>query len=246
MSSDKLHEEPKTSSVSRTDWSEDDHEEYRSNIDYATLSVSGADTSNNHSDFGNTNKKSNADDHEHPCVCDLRLPRTSLDSVERYALARNYLRNTSPRKTRFLMERKAKQIPTTPTSGKKYHSSPKKKTGTRSPQRTGKRPISESDQNEDTKSDIGKPSAKKGSSTPQSKKIRRSKSNQLLNQAMDSHETVSLRKSSKQRKGSSRIDFRKQPKFAVKMNRAADLRTQIGSVYCGRQLFPKRKLKEKE
>lgn len=244
MSSDKLHEEPKTSSVSRTDWSEDDHEEYRNNVDFATLSISGADTSNIHSDFGNTDRKSDADDHEHPCVCDLRLPRTSLDSAERYALARNYLRNTSPRKTRFLLERKAKRIPTTPTSVKKYRSSSKKKTGTRSPQRTEKKTISESSQNEDTKSD-GKASEKKESSTSQSKKISRSKSTQLLNPAVDSHETVSLRKSNKQRKGNSRIDYRKQPKFAVKMNRAADLRTQIGSVYCGRQLFSKRKLKEK-
>ncbi len=152
------------------------HEE---NVEGTSVNPAMLQVSGNVSSEAKSEKKGE-EGHEHPCVCDLRLPRKSLSNEERYEKAKNYLRKTGKGSERKRMSPKSpgKRVIGTISGKKRLRGSPKStRGGAKSPASTG--------------------SAERG-----------------------------------------RLDLTRGPRIAVKMNRAANLRMEKGSTYCGKQFRP--------
>ncbi len=139
--------------------------------------------------------KKGEENHEHPCVCDLRLPRKSLSNEERYEKAKNYLRKTGKGSERKRM----------------------------SPKRTGKRVI-------------GTIGGKGLRGSPKRETSRGRSRQRILKSTREGAKSPPASTGSAER---SRLDLTRGPRIAVKMNRAANLRMEKGSTYCGKQFRPK-------
>lgn len=100
-------------------------------IDVATLQVSGGTAANK-----DAKSDSKEESHEHPCICDLRLPRKSLSNEERFARYKDSCRaqststgkspSSSPERKRVAGQRPAKRVISAPKSTVKTKTSPKK------------------------------------------------------------------------------------------------------------------------
>lgn len=150
------------------------------------------------------------DDHEYPCVCDLRLPRKALNSEERYRMAKDYLRKESKSQRRS-PRRLAKTFSTSPQTGLKSKSPSSKR------------------------AQVKKNAEKEDSKT--SKKIVGGGKKGLQGEGVASSAASPSAKSPTESETSPRknITWNKQPKIAVKMNRTANMRLEKGTTLCGRK-----------
>jgi len=174
----------------------------RRSVDAATLQVSGGAAAGK-----DAKADSKEESHEHPCVCDLQLPRKALSNEERFARAKDWLRGGSGVR-----------------GGKSPGSSSERKRDGSS--RPAKRVASPRTAAKGKDKDKGKGKGK----TASPKKRRPGVEQRDVAQGRAAGPGLGKRTTARSRS--------RGPRIAVKLNRAATLRMEKGTLYCGKRPIP--------
>lgn len=170
----------------------------RRSVNAATLQVSGGAAAGK-----DAKADSKKESHEHPCVCDLQLPRKALSNEERFARAKDWLRGGSG-------VRGGKSPGSSSERKRDGSSRPAKRVASPRTAATGK---------------------DKGKGKTASPKKRRPG----VEQRDEAQGRVAGRGHGKRTTSRSRS---RGPRITVKLNRAATLRMEKGTLYCGKRPIP--------
>ncbi|KAK7571805.1 hypothetical protein V9T40_014277 [Parthenolecanium corni] len=176
-------------------------------VDFATLQVSGGAAADK-----DAKSDTKEESHEHPCVCDLRLPRKALSNEQRFALAKDWLRSGSsgrgPKSPSSSSERK--RVAATRPAKRVAAARPAKRVVATRPAK----PVA----------DTTAPKAGQTRTSPKKRKP-----------GADERELVGRTAGVGSGKRTTARSRSRGPRLAVKLNRAATLRMEKGTTYCGKR-----------